>query len=66
MVLYSKIRPYLKKVARPDFQGLCSADIYPLKPTSNAITRDFLFHLLLTKGFTDYAFKARLAQGCQR
>ena len=25
MVLYSKIRPYLMKVARPDFEGLCSA-----------------------------------------
>lgn len=26
-VLYSKIRPYLRKAARPDFQGLCSADV---------------------------------------
>jgi restriction endonuclease S subunit len=27
-ILYSKIRPYLRKAARPDFQGLCSADVY--------------------------------------
>ena len=55
MVLYSKIRPYLMKVARPDFKGLCSADMYPLSPIKNIVTRDYLFHLLLSKQFTDYA-----------
>jgi len=55
MVLYSKIRPYLMKVARPDFTGLCSADVYPLAPIATETTRDFLFNLLLTKTFTDYA-----------
>ena len=55
MVLYSKIRPYLMKVARPDFSGLCSADMYPLTPLPNEITRDYLFHLLLSKPFTEYA-----------
>ena len=29
-LLYSKIRPYLNKVAMVDFVGLCSADMYPL------------------------------------
>ena len=33
-VLYSKIRPYLMKVYRPHESGLCSADIYPLRPKS--------------------------------
>jgi type I restriction enzyme S subunit len=55
MVLYSKIRPYLMKVARPNFQGLCSADIYPLNPKSDVLNRDFLFYLLLTEDFTSYA-----------
>lgn len=32
-----------------DIQGLCSADIYPLKPFENVITKEFLYHLLLTK-----------------
>ena len=44
MVLYSKIRPYLMKVARPDFNGLCSADMYPLTPLPNEITRDDLWN----------------------
>jgi type I restriction enzyme S subunit len=63
MVLYSKIRPYLMKVARPDFVGLCSADMYPLTPTQNEITRDFLFHLLLSKPFTDYAIQGSARAG---
>jgi type I restriction enzyme S subunit len=63
MVLYSKIRPYLMKVARPDFDGLCSADMYPLTPLPNEITRDYLFHLLLSRGFTDYAIQGSARAG---
>jgi type I restriction enzyme, S subunit len=55
MVLYSKIRPKLMKVVSPSFKGLCSADIYPLAPTPNMINKGFLYFLLLTKSFTDYA-----------
>lgn len=55
MVLYSKIRPYLIKIVRCDFEGLCSADIYPLVPFKNKMTKDFLYYLLYTKKFTDYA-----------
>ncbi|MGV0952921.1 MAG: restriction endonuclease subunit S [Fluviibacter sp.] len=63
MVLYSKIRPYLMKVARPDFNGLCSADMYPLSPLPNQITRNYLFHLLLCKSFTDYAIQGSARAG---
>jgi len=63
MVLYSKIRPYLMKVARPDFSGLCSADMYPLAPLPNQITRDYLFHLLLSKHFTEYAIQGSARAG---
>ena len=54
-VLYSKIRPYLMKVARPDFDGLCSADMYPLSVKKDRLDRDYLFYLLLSPGFTGYA-----------
>jgi type I restriction enzyme S subunit len=57
IVLYSKIRPYLIKVARPDFEGLCSADIYPLSPKKNILHKDFLYYLLISKDFTEYAIK---------
>ena len=55
MVLYSKIRPYLMKVVNCSFKGLCSADIYPLVPFKGKLTKDFLYHILLTKDFTEYA-----------
>lgn len=62
MVLYSKIRPYLMKVARPDFDGICSADIYPLTPKA-ILNRDFLYYLLLTKHFTKFAIKGSARAG---
>ncbi|MDZ4236697.1 MAG: restriction endonuclease subunit S [Hydrogenophaga sp.] len=63
MVLYSKIRPYLMKVVRPDFNGLCSADIYPLAPKYGVIGRDYLFYLLLSPDFTAYAIKGSARAG---
>ena len=53
-VLYSKIRPYLRKVALPDFVGLCSADMYPIRPNAGFVTREYLWQLLLSDGFTQY------------
>lgn len=63
MILYSKIRPYLMKVARPNFSGLCSADIYPLEPRPGRMTRDFLYYLLLSKSFTDFAMAGSARAG---
>jgi restriction endonuclease S subunit len=53
-VLYSKIRPYLNKVALPDFEGTCSADMYPLRSEA-AFTREFLFYYLLSDRFKNAA-----------
>ena len=62
-VLYSKIRPYLMKVVRPEFNGLCSADVYPLAPKPALISRDYLYYLLLTPAFTEYAIKGSARAG---
>lgn len=53
-ILFGKLRPYLRKVARPDFDGVCSTDILPLTPTS-ALDRDYLFHALRRQDFIDLA-----------
>lgn len=63
MVLYSKIRPYLMKVARPSFTGICSADMYPLAPIDGQVTRDYLYYLLLSKPFTTYAIEGSARAG---
>ena len=34
-LLYGKLRPYLAKIARPEFEGICSTDILPLLPGPN-------------------------------
>ena len=54
-VLYSKLRPYLRKATTVDFDGLCSADMYPLTPKTGEITPDFLCLVLLSPEFTQYA-----------
>jgi type I restriction enzyme, S subunit len=54
-LLYSKIRPYLNKAAYPRFSGVCSADIYPLRPKNKSVTHLYLLSLLRTQAFLDYA-----------
>jgi len=56
-VLYSKIRPALNKVAAPAFKGICSADIYPIRPANGGIQRSYLLYLLLSPKFLEYAIR---------
>ena len=54
---------YLKKIIKCDFKGLCSADIYPLVPFKDKITQPFLFHLLSSYHFTEYAIEGSQRAG---
>lgn len=56
-VLYSKIRPALNKVALPSFRGICSADMYPLRPRADRLERRFLAYLLRQQLFLSFAEK---------
>ena len=51
-ILYSKIRPYLSKVVMVDFDGLCSADMYPIEAKENT---KFLWYQMLSNEFLDKA-----------
>ena len=53
-IIYSKIRPNLNKVALPDFDGVCSADAYPLLPNAENCDRAFLAIVLRSDFFLDY------------
>ena len=53
-ILYSKIRPNLNKVALPNFNGLCSADAYPILPKKDVCNRWYLAFVLRSKYFLDY------------
>ena len=52
-VLYGKLRPYLNKVAVPDFAGRCSTELVPLLPR-DGVDRDFLAHLLRRKETVEF------------
>jgi len=54
-VVYSKIRPALRKVCMPGYAGLCSADMYALAPKTRILSREFLFFLMLSPAFSAYA-----------
>ena len=60
-IIYSKIRPNLNKVALPDFDGLCSADAYPILPKEGKTNRVYLASLLRSEYFLSYilGFSAR-------
>jgi type I restriction enzyme, S subunit len=45
-LLFGKLRPYLAKIARPTFAGICSTDILPVLPGPE-LDRDYLAHFLL-------------------
>ncbi|GKQ53190.1 restriction endonuclease subunit S [Bradyrhizobium sp. Ce-3] len=53
-ILYSKIRPALRKVALYEGACLCSADMYAIDANSHFF-REYLFYFLLTDAFTSYA-----------
>lgn len=53
-IIYSKIRPNLNKVALPDFEGLCSADAYPILPNQKNCNRIFLAVAMRSKYYLEY------------
>ena len=56
-ILYGKLRPYLNKVALPEFNGVCSTDIFPILPKyENKISnRFFVKYLMSSKYFVNSA-----------
>jgi type I restriction enzyme, S subunit len=54
-ILYGKLRPYLNKVALPDFDGVCSTDIIPILPRPSLTNRLFISSIMKSKGFVSFA-----------
>ena len=52
-LLYSKIRPYLNKLAVVDLKGYCSSDMYPLLPDQSKIHIAYLTTYMLSDEFND-------------
>jgi type I restriction enzyme, S subunit len=45
-VLFGKLRPYLAKAARPNFDGVCTSEIVPLRPLAES-SQSYLMYFLL-------------------
>ena len=54
-VIYSKIRPNLRKATIAPCDCLCSADMYPITPKPGELSTDYLLLLLLSQPFTKFA-----------
>ena len=54
-ILYGKLRPYLNKVANPDFEGICSTDIIPIKPRQDKSNKYFIISLMRGSWFVSFA-----------
>ena len=61
-VVYSKIRPYLRKAVLADFVGLCSADMYPFHPSPEVSPR-FLLALVLGQHFSRFVEAVSMRSG---
>ncbi|GGB52273.1 hypothetical protein GCM10011502_26800 [Oceanisphaera marina] len=61
-IVYSKIRPYLRKAILADFDGICSADMYPLhvKGGNNPF---YIFGMILGDRFSRYAETVSMRSG---
>ena len=61
-IVYSKIRPYLRKAILVDFSGLCSADMYPLRP-ANGVNARYLLGVVLGDHFSKFAESVSMRSG---
>ena len=61
-VLYGKIRPELGKVYFSEFEGICSADIYPLEPLKG-VSPQYLKYLITDRRFYRYAVTVSMRTG---
>ena len=61
-VVYSKIRPHLRKATLVDFSGICSADMYPFRPRPG-IAPGLILATVLSSRFSEFAEATSLRSG---
>lgn len=54
-VLFGKLRPYLRKVAVPDFSGVCTNEVLVYRSSTKELEQSYLALVLQTNEFFDYA-----------
>ncbi len=54
-VLFGKLRPYLRKYANPNFNGVCSSEIWVFRPASNEVDPGYLYFIIQSERFIQAA-----------
>jgi len=53
-ILFGKLRPYFRKVYRPNFEGVCSTDIWVVR-AKEGIDQGYLYYFMASQEFVDLA-----------
>jgi type I restriction enzyme, S subunit len=53
-ILFGKLRPYFRKVIRPNFDGICSTDIFVVR-AKEGISQIFLYYVMASNEFVNYS-----------
>jgi type I restriction enzyme S subunit len=53
-ILFGKLRPYFRKVIRPNFDGVCSTDIWVVR-SKEGIDQGYLYYWMASKDYVDFA-----------
>lgn len=53
-ILFGKLRPYFRKVIRPDFDGICSTDIWVVR-AKQGIDQGYLYYWMASNDFVNFA-----------
>ena len=56
-ILFGKLRPYFRKIVRPLFGGVCSTDIFVVRPRGSVDSR-YLFYYMAQPSFVEKASRA--------
>lgn len=55
-ILFGILHPYRRRIARADFDGLCSADVWVVRPTGKA-DADYLLYVMASKDFASMVMR---------
>lgn len=53
-ILFGRLRPYLRKIVRAPFDGICSTDIWVFRARPG-VDQGFLYHFMASDGFLTHA-----------
>jgi type I restriction enzyme S subunit len=54
-ILFGKLRPYLRKYARPEFDGVCSSEIWVFSANEDICDSSYLFYFVQSEEFISSA-----------